>query len=303
MQGNTAGPVISWVATSASAAAAPSRAALHCGSGKSSGRMTHTIGGPSAGSVLSAAIMTYPIIREIEELHRVHDRDVRAGSQQPGADLHGTSRITRCHDVGPGVDDGAGLSPQDRTRQSTLCQGVASGAAATQFRLCVWHMLETRDGVEDHPWGICDSLCVEEMTGRIVSDSDVQETAFHGTARAQELRNVSDSVRECLGRGVITEQPPVFFEHRTTSSAVDGNRSVRRIRESLEVVPSQRDCRLVLAGVGMECAAATLPGCFEDLVPVGPEYALCGGVHVVEEALHDAASKHDCRPSAVRGGR
>jgi hypothetical protein len=142
-------------------------------------------------------------------------------------------------------------------------------------------MLETRDGVEDHPWGICDSLCVEEMTGRIVSDSDVQETAFHGTARAQELRNVSDSVRECLGRGVITEQPPVFFEHRTTSSAVDGNRSVRRIRESLEVVPSQRDCRLVLAGVGMECAAATLPGCFEDLVPVGPEYALCGGVHVV----------------------
>ena len=114
--------------------------------------------------------------------------------------------------------------------------------------------------------------------------------------RGQELADVLDLLREplCpLGVGrVIGQEPVVLLEGGATAGGVDDDGVQVPLLERINVHPSNPPRFLLRAGVGLECATATL--CLRDdhLAAVGRQHAHGGLVRFGKRQRHDAAADH-----------
>ena len=105
-------------------------------------------------------------------------------------------------------------------------QIVNTGASAAAVCFPQLHQLQSRDALEQVTRRGLYSLAMEEMTGIIVSDSDV-EPAEPGiqTYQVEILRNVLDAPAELMSPAavnrIIGQDMPVLLEHRAAPGGVD----------------------------------------------------------------------------------
>jgi hypothetical protein len=137
-----------------------------------------------------------------------------------------------------------------------------------------------------------------QMTWGIIGDLERHRCALAGTSLRQKLGDIADLGAQLFG-GLRADQAAVFLEQRAASSAVH-NDEIALIRHCCYVGSGQGQRAVRITRMLVEGTAADLPGDFDYPVTVRFQRPAGGLVNMIEERIHDAATKQRNR---WRGGR
>src|ERR1700692_1005739 len=137
--------------------------------------------------------------------------------------------------------------------------------------------LKTRDSGQNGQRGLSLTLCVLEVAGGVVRDSNWKRSAFTRTGGGEKLAHISHPPAHGGGSvgpiRIILQQMSILFHDCAAAGSIDRDKGAARAFECRNVAARERAGSLQIAAGGVERTAAVLPARFDHRVTVYGENA------------------------------
>src|SRR5262249_1136096 len=242
-----------------------------------------------------------------QELDWMQHLDARAFRQQPGTDLHDTTRIPSCNHRSAARSYRCKLLVQNLRTQLRVLQIIDPCAPAAGVGARERDHGHAGRSLQQSQGSIIHSLSVYKVTGRIVGYRRF-EPPFGplNPGCRQNLRYIANSraefARLCRELPITREPVPVLFHRRAAARCVGNNQITPARFERVDVPCRKRPRCLLVTGMRMQCAAANLSLRVNHRKAVCLERPFSRAVYSTEESLHHT-SLQQRDPCPIRNRR